>query len=55
MPFLIDVEMFVDIPSQAEQEQKKARVDEQQSLISVTRSSGSSHVCTDELESSVLF
>ena len=40
-----DVELFVDISSQAEKEQKKSRVDEQENAINVTRSSSPSQFC----------
>ena len=45
--FLNDVELFVDTFSQAEQERKNARVDEQNSAINVTQSSSPSQVCGD--------
>ena len=45
-----DVELFVDLSSQAEQEQKKRRVDEQQSAIDVTPSSSPACALFNDVE-----
>ena len=50
-----DVELFVDISLQAEQELKKARVDEQNSSIDLTRSQSPSQVCGNGQASFVPF
>ena len=49
------VELFLDISLQAEQEMKKARVDDQNSATDVTRSSSPPQVCGDGQASSMPF